>query len=198
MGIETVVSAGEANHDISSCFTPETRSRLQEQGYVIFDPRQSASDPFPEELFSTNWHKKDQYAYLKESSGFSCELAFNPDRFLIPESNNKTLAEQLELLKRIETISGVLATPIGIRDLANIINNRGKNMFGDNKNVLTRTSTPFIAGGHIGMGNILGGLSLAIFSSSLRSDSLYMAHVFVPKQEVSAVEREISELLRTT
>jgi len=81
-------------------FTPEQRKALKKQGFVIYDLTGQSIRTLRDSgrQFWTTWHK--DFPDFEALGSMQSEVAINPNRLFLPESNNKTLAQQQEMVSK--------------------------------------------------------------------------------------------------
>jgi len=75
-------------------FAPEAREALEKEGYVIYPLTGQSIKSLQESgrKFWSTWHKN--YPDFEALASIRSEVAINPNRLFLPESNRKTLVEQ--------------------------------------------------------------------------------------------------------
>lgn len=134
-----------------SAFTPEQSMALERKGYVIYPLTGQSIASLRDAGYSfwSTWHKGESFETL---ASLRTEVAINPSRLYLPESNGKTLNEQLAMVtdlgKKIGgEVAGTTAILGSVADYAELafahLDQKGQRLFGRDFNYdYTRTTTP--------------------------------------------------------
>lgn len=181
----------ESSENLSSKkFSPETKEALEKEGYLIYSlTGKSIKDLKKEGMkFLSRWHEK--YPDFETKPSIHSEVAFNPKQLFLPNSNNKTLAEQEELVEHFSQklsrkMKGVKAiigeAPDYVELIFNHLKQTGEPLFGlDYKYGFTRTETPAVGATVADVGNFVAAFGLYIDSMDPnKSDDLVWVAPFV-------------------
>ncbi len=172
-------------------FSAEQKEALKKKGYVIYEltGQSIASLRRQGKTFWSSWH--ENFPDFEALTSRKSEVAINPINLLIPGSNNKTLAEQLKVVKEFGdglNIRGVEAILGQVPDYAELtfayLDKTGQILFGerfDDHYYEARTQTQI--DGVVFAGICLGTLNtprLCNWDETARLDLLYAAPLIVP------------------
>lgn len=174
-------------------FSDETRAALEKQGYVIdtLTGQSIASLRQAGRKFWSTWH--NDYPQFEALTSIRSEVAINPPQLFIPKSNNKTLAQQEEMINRFSQelgnkVPGVEAIMGSVADYVDLaftyLGTKGKYLFGEKYDYnFARTNTPTVDTRVACVGDFapVGGLSVTGWGRSRGGDSVFAAPLVVPK-----------------
>jgi len=158
-------------------FSPETKEALEKEGYLIYSlTGKSIKDLKKEGMkFWSTWHEK--YPDFETKPSIYSEVAFNPKHLFLPNSNNKTLAQQEKFVecfsqKLGQKIKGVKAiigeAPDYVELTFNHLKRTSERLFGKNYNYdYSRAKTPTV-GSNVAV--------VGYFSAALGLDVDYWFH----------------------
>ncbi len=97
-------------------FSDEQREALKKEGYLIYGLTGQSIKTLrgAGRTFWTTWHKHSQFADFEALGSMNSEVAINPSELFLPKTNNKTLAQQEEMVDKFsqelgEKVKGVKA-----------------------------------------------------------------------------------------
>jgi len=179
----------EASKEIQR-FSAEQREALEARGMTIVELTGQSIKTLRDggKKFWSTWHQ-DHPQFEAATSRLS-EVAIIPELF-IPNSNNKTLAEQEEMVaemsKGFAQINGVKAIIGEVSDYSELafshLASTGSRLFGENFGYkYTRTNTPTTSGGvaYVGRFDAQDGLLVHGWHRDARHDRLFVAPLVVP------------------
>ena len=174
-------------------FSAETRKVLEKEAYLVYELTGQSIRSFKEvgrPFYPADWHK--DYPDFEKLSSSKTEVAINPQKLVLPKSNNKTLKEQEEMvrefgLKLARKISGVEATTGETPDYVELVflhfDKTGERLFGEKYNFgFTRTKT-LVGSSSASVGNFSAQLGLEVFhcrSDEDRRAGVWLAPLVVP------------------
>lgn len=155
-------------------FTDEAREALAKEGYVIdgLTGQSIASLRLAGRKFWTTWHQ--EHPQFEALASMQSEVAINPGKLWLPKSNNKTLAQQEQMINKFsedlsKKIPGVEAIMGGMADYTDLafahLDQTGDYLFGEKNGYdYVRTNTPTV------------GTLVAIVGDFSPSDGLGVGH----------------------
>ena len=176
-------------------FSDESRAALMGLGYLIYPLTGKSIKSLRDEgnRFWTDWHRA--YPTLESLASGLSEVAINPNELFLPNSNNKTLAEQEALIgnfdkalrtkKRIPGVSAILGEAPDWAEVAfTHLEVTGERLFGEKYDYgFTRTKTR-VESFSVLVGRFVAddGLSVDDSDPGLRHDSLWVSPLVVPSK----------------
>jgi hypothetical protein len=175
-------------------FSDEARAALEsaKEGYriVTLTGQSIACLRAGDRKFWSDWHNK--YPEFEALISMQSEVAIKPDQLFIPESNNKTLAQQEEMInkfsqelgKRIPGVDAIMGSAPDYSDLAfAYLDKHGEYLFGKKYGYsYARTNTPTV-GTHValvGHFDRAHGLHVAYWYRDRGSGNMLAAPLVVP------------------
>lgn len=177
-------------------FSDEAREALEAEGYKIYLLTGQSIRSLREggKKFWSTWHR--DYPEFEGKTSRLSEVAINPDpdRFFLPNSNNKTLEQQLRMVEKFskqlrgrERLSGVEAVVGEAPDYAELafayLKATGQYLFGESYDSrYTRTVTPTVGSdvALVGYFDAPDGLDVYYWYCDRGSDSVWVAPLVVP------------------
>lgn len=176
-------------------FSDEVRRQLVEEGYTMFVPLMGQSIQTLRKRGCVIPTRNHDCVNIENLQSRRSEVAFNPNGLFLPDSNNKTLQEQLAMVTELSTelrqrTPGIEVVIGGVADYIELaqfyFKTTGKPLFSDancNKyrNDHARTITkvgPHVA--HIGTLNGNGAIHVADWLPSLKDSGLWIIPLVVP------------------
>jgi len=174
-------------------FSSETRKALEKEGYIIYELSGRSIGSFEKvgKPFYSTWYK--DYPDLANLGSSKTEVAINPEKLVLPKSNNKTLKEHEKMvrefgLKLVRKIPGVQAVIGEAPDYVEFVflhfDKTGKRLFGKKYDYgFARTKT-LIGSGNAVVGNFSAELGLEVFRCRDPEDrraGIWLAPLIVPK-----------------
>ncbi len=183
----------------SKSFTPETRQKLEEMGYHIYELRgqsikdlQDAGKPF-----YSSW--MEDYSHFDTQSSMVSEVAVNPDELFLAGSHGQTFAEQKRMVAEFsqelqeQGIGGVKAIIGEVADYVALafahLDATGAPLFGENDNYdYASTKTPMYEGSSCvaGVGCFDADRGLAIDRFLMRDVLAWATPLIVPISNVGS------------
>lgn len=174
-------------------FTDEAKEALAKEGFVIREltGQSIASERAAGRKFWSTWHR--DYPQFEALTSMQSEVAIKPGKLFIPRSNNKTLAQQEEMIggfsQRLgETVPGVDAIMGEAPDYVDLVFTHlgatGEYLFGEKDGYnYARTKTPTV-GTHVanvGLASPGNGLDVDYRLRGYGYSYVYAAPLVVPK-----------------
>lgn len=187
LGIETLpdylTSKGSSIPVEVKPFSDEARETLISEGYKIYPPGNK---------FWSAWHQ-DHPDFEAKQSRLS-EVAIHPEQLFLPNSNNKTLEQQLKLVEKFskqlcgrERLSGVRVVVGEAPDYAEVafahLKATGQYLFGQNYGYrYTRTQTPTVGSSVAIVGDFdaQNGLSVHVWNCDDGGVNVWVVPLVVP------------------
>ena len=171
-------------------FSPEAKKALESKGYKVYELTGQSIASLREQghPFWSTWHNKD-YPEFEALTSRHSEVAINPKKLFIPRSNNKTLEQQLEAVKRysdglgIQGVEAILGEVPDYTELAFAhFDKTGERLFGERYDYrYTRTKTRLASSvAHVSGFGVGDGLSVSNWGADDRGDFLRAAPLVVP------------------
>ena len=132
-------------------FSPEVRKALEKEGYLIYTLTGQSIKSLREagRKFSSTWHKG--YPDFEALTSRLSEVAIDPNKLFLPDSNNKTLVEQEKMVeefsqklsKKVEGVEAIIGEAPDYVELAFVhLDATGEYLFGKKYNFdYARTKT---------------------------------------------------------
>ena len=173
-------------------FSDTTRKALEKEGYIIYELNGRTIRSFNEagRPFYSTWYK--DYPVLANLPSRKGEAAINPEKLVIPKSNNTTLKEHEKMvgefgLKLARKIPGVKAIIGQAPDYVGLVflhfDKTGKRLFGEKYDYgFARTKT-LVGSGNAVVGNFSVELGLEVFRCRDPEDrraGIWLAPLVVP------------------
>jgi len=170
-------------------FSTEAREALEARGFVVYELTGQSIKSLRDQRhpFWSTWHK--DYPQFEALPSRKSEVAIDPSKLFIPRSNNKTLAEQLEAVRKfsdglnIPGVEAVLGEAADYTELAfTHLDKTGKRLFGSDYGFnYTRTQTR-VEGLVASVGDLYAdhGLDVDHWYPSNRHGDLFAAPLVVP------------------
>lgn len=173
-------------------FSSQTRA-LEKEGYLVYELSGQSIRSFKEagRPFQSTWHK--DYPHLENLTSSKTEFAIDPQKLVLPKSNNKTLKEQeemvrefsLRLARKIPGVEAIIGESPDYVELVFLhLDKTGQRLFGEKYDYsFTRTKTP-VDSSSIAVGNFQAEYGLEVFrcrSDEDRRVGVWIAPLVVPK-----------------
>lgn len=135
-------------------FSQEARETLEKQEYVIYELTGQSIKSLREagRPFWSTWHK--DYPDFEQLASRRSEVAINPNELFLPDSNNKTLAQQekivrdfsKKLTRKVKGVEGIVGeAPDYVESVFAHLDATGVRLFGKDYDFrYTRTKTPTV------------------------------------------------------
>ncbi len=177
-------------------FSIEVSAKLIEAGYRIYKLKGQSLETlrnagFP---FWTAWHK--DYPVFETLPSRLSEVAINPDQLFLPDSNNKTLKQQVLMVEQfsrglnLEEVEAVLGEAPDYEEL--VFTATEERLFGEKYDFCyTRTKTPVSKSRSVGVGGLDAkrGLGVRHFDLGRGFKSLFAAPLLVPRLNLNQNDR---------
>ena len=173
-------------------FTDEARATLEKEGYVVdtLTSQSIATLRSKGMPFWSSWHK--DYPQFEALTSMSSEVAIHPEKLFLPKSNNKTLAQQEQLINKFsqelsKKVPGVDAIMGGMADYADLafahLEATGDRLFGEKYDYnYARTNTPTVGGlvANVGSFGPSDGLAVVSWHRGRGYSRVFAAPLVVP------------------
>ncbi len=176
-------------------FSDEAREALTREGYVIYTLNGQSIRTQREagRKFWSTWHSDKQYADFETQSSISSEVAVKPDAIFIPDSNNRTLDQQKDIIynfsqklgdkvKGVEAVMGDAADYVGVAFAH--LDATGERLFGEKDQYnYARTKTPTVGGSVARVGDFYADYGLRVngWDADYRHGLVFASPLVVPK-----------------
>ena len=186
-----VAKTPEATVEIKR-FSAEQREALEKQGFVIYGLTGQSLRTLRDSgrKFWSDWHKS--LPDFEALGSMHSEVAINPSKLFLPKSNNKTLAQQEEMVgkfseelgKKVQGVKAIIGQAPDYEELAfRHLDATKEYLFGakDNYNY-ARTKTPTSSSVVANVGNFYAadGLSVHSWDADYGNDFVHAAPLVVP------------------
>ncbi len=174
-------------------FSDEQREALKKEGYLIYGLTGQSIKTLrgAGRKFWSTWHKDSQFADFEALRSMHSEVAINPSELFLPKSNNKTLAQQEEMVDKFsqelgEKVKGVKAIIGQAPDYEELafrhLDATQDYLFGVKYNYdYARTKTPTSGSDVAHIGNFLAdGLLVFRWRAGLGGDDVHATPLIVP------------------
>jgi hypothetical protein len=173
-------------------FSVEQREALEKQGFVIYGLTGQSIKTLRDSgrKFWSTWHK--DYPDFEALGSMHSEVAINPSKPFLPKSNNKTLAQQEEMVnkfseelgKKVKGVKAIIGQAPDYVELAFAhLDNTKEYLFGAKDNYdYARTKTPTSGSGvaFVGDFGVDGGLNVYNWNRGHGDDGVHAAPLVVP------------------
>lgn len=174
-------------------FSSETRKALEKEGYIVYELNGGSIKSFKESgrPFYSTWHK--DHPDIENQPSRKGEVAVNPKKLVLPNSNNKGFAKQekmveefgLELARKIPGVQAIIGEGSDYVELTFLhFDKTGERLFGEMHDYsFTRTKT-LVGKGSVAVGNFSAKNGLEVFLCRDPEDlrvGIWIAPLVVPK-----------------
>lgn len=170
-------------------FSDEQKEALKKEGYVVYELTGQSITSLREQgkPFWSDWHK--DYPDFEALASRRSEVAINPQKLFLRDSNNKTLAEQLALVAKFSTdisvkVPGVEAVLGEMPDYAQLafLSPEKQRLFGEKNGYnYTRTQTRLGSSvAYVGSFSSDNGLRVSGWNADGRGGGVFAAPLVVP------------------
>lgn len=202
--IETWLKEGDAVREVTPVevkrFSDEAREALTKEGYVIYELTGQSIRNQREggKKFWSTWHQAGEYEAFETQGSMQSEVAINPNKLFIKDSNYRTLSQQGDLItkfsrdlgkkvKGVEAVMGNASDYVGLAFAHLDETTKAENpeyLFGEKYDYnYARTKTPTVEGvvALVGYFHAVSGLDVRGWHPGHGYGSIFAAPLVVPK-----------------
>ncbi len=175
-------------------FSAEQREALEKQGFVIYGLTGQSIKTLRDagRKFWSTWHQDPQFADFEALGSMHSEVAINPNKLFLPNSNNKTLKQQEDMVekfsqklgKKVQGVKAVIGQASDYEELAFAHLDATKDyLFGAKDNydyARTKTSTSGSHVADVGDFRADSGLYVGRWYADVGDDLVHAAPLVVP------------------
>jgi hypothetical protein len=175
-------------------FSADQREVLEKQGFVIYGLRGRSIKILRDagRKFWSTWHQDRQFADFEALGSMHSEVAINPSKPFLPKSNNKTLAQQEDMVgkfseelgKKVKGVKAIIGQAPDYEELAfQHLDATKEYLFGAKDNYdYARTKTPTSGSDVAGVGcfDAVIGLGVGYWDARRGRDVVHVAPLVVP------------------
>lgn len=173
-------------------FSAATGQALEKEGYLIYELTGRSIGSLKEAgfPFQSTWHK--DYPDLENLGSSKTEVAVNPEKLVLPKSNNKTLKEHekmmgefnLMLVRKIPGVKAVIGQTPDYGELVFLhFDKTGQRLFGEKQDFSFARTKTLVGGGNAVVGNFSVEYGLEVFRCRDPKDrraGIWLAPLVVP------------------